>query len=190
MPQRDKEVLHFGLICGQVTAHWISSPAFEGFCKDFLSAQGIKSGRASVVETLPFGCFAALRLSLALGHVEGGDGAGTLLLGRCHVGELYLAELLLVAHDVLLQGKQQALGVLGGEDDAAAHLRLGHAGQHTREVEHEVAARMGDYREVCIFSLCCLLGQLNLELSLLGLVLVFAHNCVLNWFLVLNPRQR
>ena len=109
---------------------------------------------------------------LALAHIEGGDGARP---GLFLVGQLYLAELALIAHDVLLQGHEQAFGVLGGEDNAALNLRLGHTGQYACEVEHEVAAGMGDEGEDGRFALGCLLGQLYLELALL--VFVFVHFC-------------
>ena len=81
---------------------------------------------------------------------------------------------MLIAHDILLKGHEQALGVLGCQDYAAPHLCLGHTGQYTCEVEHEVAARMGYYGEVGIFALRLVLRQLYLQLPLL-LVLVFVH---------------
>lgn len=120
-----------------------------------------------------FACGSALgKLRVALGHFEGRD-APTLLLRFRHADG---AEGALVAHDVLLQGGEQALGMLGSQNDAALHLRLGYAGQHPGKVDDEIAAGMGDNSEVGIFTLCHVLWQFELQLSWLRIVLFVVHN--------------
>jgi len=108
-------------------------------------------------------------LGFALANVERGDGAWLL------VGYLYLPELTLIAHDVLLQCHEQTLGVLRCKDDTAAYLRLWNARKNAGEVNHEVAAGVGYDGKVCVFALRCLLWQLYLELPLLLFVFVFVH---------------
>ena len=66
---------------------------------------------------------------LAFGEVEGSDG-GFLLTRNAD-----RAELLLVAHDILLKGSQQALGMLWRKNHTTLYLGFGHAWQHTREVD-------------------------------------------------------
>ncbi len=53
---------------------------------------------------------------------------------------LYLSELLLITHNVLLKRHKQAFGMFGCQNDTAAYLCLWHSWQHSGEVQHEVAA--------------------------------------------------
>ncbi len=76
----------------------------------------------------------------------------------------------LIAHDVLLQSLKQALGMFGSQNHATLYLCLGHTGKNTSIVDNEVAARVSDYCEVCILSLCYVLWQLNLELAVVVLI--------------------
>ena len=109
-------------------------------------------------------------LSLTLvAHVEGRDGAGTL------VGNLDGTILLLVSHDVLLQGTEQTLGMFRSQDDTALHLCLGHTWQYACEVDDEIAAGVSDDGEVCIVALCYVGGQFNLELSGLRDLVLFVY---------------
>ena len=93
-------------------------------------------------------------------HVERGDGAA-LVAGRLR--HLDLAEGALIAHDVLLQGTEEALGVLGSEDDAAAYLSLRQAREHAGEVDDELAARVGDDGKVGVLALSLVGGNLYLQ---------------------------
>ncbi len=69
-------------------------------------------------------------------HVEGRDGSsGTGLLTLLQAD---FAKLLLVLVDVVLKGKEQALGVFGSHDDTAAHFGLLQTGHHAGEVEDEL----------------------------------------------------
>lgn len=61
----------------------------------------------------------ASRLGLTRAERHGGEAT----LGSGSLGELNLTKLLLVACDVLLQGVEQALGVLGSHDHTAEDLR-------------------------------------------------------------------
>ena len=106
-------------------------------------------------------------LRFAFGEVEGGDGLRLLL------GDADGAEGLFVAHDVFLQGTEEALGMLGGEDDATPDLGLGDAWKDTGEVDDEIATGMGDNGEVGVLALGYLLGQL--ELQTLLLIVLFFH---------------
>ena len=101
-------------------------------------------------------------------HIEGSDGAALLCLGH-----LDGSEGALIAHDILLKSGQEALGMLGSQDDAAAHLGLGQAGEHASKIYDELARRMGDDSEIGIFALRLVGCQLNLQ-SLL-LLFVFVH---------------
>ena len=64
---------------------------------------------------------------------ERSSGAWLLLFGQ-----IDLAELLLILQDIIVEGHQKALCVLGSHHYAAANLRLLHTGKHTCEVEDEV----------------------------------------------------
>ena len=110
-------------------------------------------------------------LCLTLGHSER-CGRAAALLGLC-AGQVDRAEALLVLGHIVLQGKQQALGVLGSQHNAALHVGLGHTGQHTDEVEHDFGTAVGDDGEVGVSSL----GHLGLEFNL-QLIVVFGsfHN--------------
>ena len=69
-------------------------------------------------------------LSLALACAERCYGAAALgLLCLLGSGEIDGAELLLVAHDVVLKGEEQTLGVLGSHHYAAAHFRTVEPGE-------------------------------------------------------------
>ena len=77
----------------------------------------------------------ASRLGLTRAERHGGEAT----LGSGSLGELNLTKLLLVACDVLLQGVEQALGVLGSHDHTAEDLR-GSDGEHVCEVDHKLTA--------------------------------------------------
>lgn len=74
-------------------------------------------------------------LGLTCAERHGGEAT----LGSGSLGELNLTKLLLVASDVLLQGVEQALGVLGSHDHTAEDLR-GSDGEHVCEVDHKLTA--------------------------------------------------
>ena len=65
--------------------------------------------------------------------LERSSGAWLLLFGQVD-----LAKLLLILQDIIVEGHQKALCVLGSHHYAAANLRLLHTGKHTCEVEDEV----------------------------------------------------
>ena len=109
---------------------------------------------------------------LALADLEGRDSAA--LLG---LGHLNLSEGALIAHDVLLEGGQQALGVLRGQDDAAAHLSLLQPGQHTGKIDDKLRRGVRDNSQVGILALGLVGGQFYLETLFLLIVLV--HICLL-----------
>ena len=65
--------------------------------------------------------------------------------------------------------------MLGGHDDAVADLGLGQAGQGGGEVQHELAAGMGDDREIRVRDLRGLRIELDRKLVLLGFGGVIVH---------------
>ncbi len=85
------------------------------------------------------------------------------------------AERGLVPADVLLQGGDEAHGVLGCHDDAAFDAGLGQAGHHPDEVQHELGVRVGDHGEVAVMPLGYIVGEFEIELVLL-LLLHFHKN--------------
>ena len=108
------------------------------------------------------------RLSLSLVSTERRDGSRFLLWQfDGTIGAL-------IAHDVLLQGAEQALGVLGCQDDTTLDLGLRHTGQHPGEVDDEVGARVCDDGKVSILSLRHVGRQFYLQ-SLLLVVLILFH---------------
>src|SRR2546423_13978749 len=64
-----------------------------------------------------------------------------------------LAELLLEDGDVLRQRLEQLFGVERRHDHAAVHLHVLPAGNDAPEVDHELARRMNDVREVDVLPL-------------------------------------
>ena len=63
------------------------------------------------------------------------SGSARLLL----LGELDLTEVLLILLDVVVEGHEETLSVLGSHYVAAAYLRLLQSGEHASEVEDKVA---------------------------------------------------
>lgn len=93
----------------------------------------------------------------ALSHVKWRDGAGFL------VGDGDGTKLMLITHDILLQGKEQTLGMLRSKDNATLHHGLGETGEHTGKINDEVATGMGDNGKIGIVSLGHIGGQIQLE---------------------------
>ena len=89
--------------------------------------------------------YVALCLTLCGAIAEGSDGAAafglSLLLGLGHGDG---AKCLLIVYDVLLQGKQQALSVLGSHDDAVAHGGALHTGEDRSEIDNKLRGRVRD----------------------------------------------
>ena len=108
-------------------------------------------------------------LCFALTDAEGVGGAGGL------IGDADVSVLLFVTVDVLLKGLDEALGMLGCEDDTVAHLGLGNVGQDACEIDDEIAAGMCDDGEIGIFTLCNVLRQFDLQ-TLLGFILIVHNN--------------
>lgn len=102
-----------------------------------------------------------LVFNLRLSHL--GAGLGRLL----RRGDFDFAHAAFVTHDVLLQRTEQALGMLGREDDAALDTGLLHAGQHRGEIEDELRRRVGYDCQVGVMALRHLLVQLDVEPELL-----------------------
>ena len=67
--------------------------------------------------------------------------------------DMDLADVAFVTRDILLQRQQQPLGMLGRKNHATLHTRLGHAGQHRREVDYELRCRVRYDREVGVVAL-------------------------------------
>ena len=86
-----------------------------------------------------------------------------------------LAKLRLVFLDVVGEGEEELLGVLGAHDDAAHHGGLGHAGGGEDEVDEEFAAAVADHREVGIFAVGHFGTELDLKLVLVLIVLRICH---------------
>ena len=113
-------------------------------------------------------------LSLALACAERCYGAAALgLLCLLGSGEIDGAELLLVAHDVVLKGEEQTLGVLGGENLAAVDTCLGDTGEGSNEIDDELLVAVIDDGKVAVGAVGNLGGEFNLQLLLLGLFLFF-----------------
>ena len=111
-------------------------------------------------------------LGLAAGDAEGRGSAAALLRVLASDGDS--AELLLVFADVVLQGVEQALGMLGGEDDAALHLGLGEAGEGGNEVGNELRLGVSQNNEVGVHATGYFGAKLYLELVFFGIVV--SHN--------------
>ena len=79
--------------------------------------------------------------------------------------------------DILLQGAQQTLGVLGREDDAALHACLLHAGHHGSKVDHKLRGGVVDQGEIRVDTFGNLLIELNLQACLLNFCHSFSVVC-------------
>src|ERR1700737_1727761 len=64
-----------------------------------------------------------------------------------------LAELLLVERDVVREGFQELLGVQRSHDGPAVDLHVWTPGNDPAQVDHELAGRMDDVREVDVLTL-------------------------------------
>ena len=106
-------------------------------------------------------------LCLAFGHAKGGSGAAAGL--GCFV-QVDGAEHLLVLIYIVLEGVEQALGVLGGEDDAALDVGLGHAGEDADEVENHLGGGVGDDGQVGVDAFGYLGREFNLKLIVVFLI--------------------
>ena len=84
-------------------------------------------------------------LGHALASSEGSDGVAVGLRSLRHLDG---TELLLVAHDVLLQGSEKTFCVLGSQDDARSHVGLWHTREETGEVEDKVTVGVADQSEI------------------------------------------
>ena len=112
------------------------------------------------------------RLCVAFGHSKRRGGTATLGLGL-GAGQVDGAEALLVLHNVVLESKEQALGVLGSEDDAALDVGLGHAGQDADKIQHYLGTAVRDDGQVGISSLCHLGREFNFQLVVVVLIFHF-----------------
>ena len=65
--------------------------------------------------------------------------------------------------DVFRKRLQEALGVLGGNNNACLHLGLGQTGHHADEVNHELAVAMRNHSEVGVFPLGHGFGKLDVD---------------------------
>ena len=101
-----------------------------------------KLSAAGPVDRLPL---SAISGSLCLAAHAGGRHA--------RVGQLNLAEDLLVFVHVGAEGEEQPLDVLGAHHDARLHGGLVGARQHAHEVEQELGARVGDGYKVGVNAL-------------------------------------
>ena len=79
---------------------------------------------------------------------------------------------LLIFHDVVLQRIEEALGMLGRQDDAALHVGFRQTGKHADEVKHYFGAGVSDDGEVGIDSLSHFGSQGNFQVTMV-LVLIF-----------------
>ena len=111
-------------------------------------------------------------LSLCLGHAEGSCGTAV-SLGGCIATLFDGAELLFVLHHVVLEGEEQALGVLGCENLAAVDTCLGDTGEGSNEIDDELLVAVIDDGKVAVGAVGNLGGEFNLQLLLLGLFLFF-----------------
>ena len=78
------------------------------------------------------------------------------------------AECFLEAGDVLAEGVEEGLGVLGSHDYAGLNLGLGHVGSHHDEVHEEFAGGVGDNGEVAIVAGSHFGSHFDLEFLLFG----------------------
>ena len=104
--------------------------------------------------------------------ISGHEGVGNLTLAAGGLSALGLladdfAEGLLVLRDVVAEGEEEVLGVLGAHDDAAHDLGLGHVGSHGDVVKEEFVGAVGDYGEIAVVAAGHLGGELDLELVFL-----------------------
>ena len=76
--------------------------------------------------------------------------------------------------DVLVQGHQQLLGILGSHDDAALNTCLGCVGGHQNHVKEKVVWSVRNHSKVSITSLHLIGGNFDLDLVLFVFV---SHNC-------------
>ena len=86
-----------------------------------------------------------------------------------------LAKLGLIFLDVVGEGEEKLLGVLGAHDHAAYNRGLGHAGSGEDEVDEEFAAAVADHREVGIFAVGEFGTELDLKLILVLGIFVICH---------------
>jgi hypothetical protein len=109
--------------------------------------------------------------ALCLAGAERSNGVALWHLG--HLRQFDLSKLLLLAGDVLLQGKEQALGVLRSHDHSTEDLRRSD-GEHVREVDDKLAGGVVDHRQVAILAG----SHLGFQLYLYLLFVVFCHNSI------------
>lgn len=65
--------------------------------------------------------------------------------------------------DIVLQGEEQAFGVVGGKDDAAFYLSLGSTRHDADEVENEFGRGMGDDCQIGVGTLSHFFGKFDLN---------------------------
>ena len=119
---------------------------------------------------------------VALRHAEGSGGAAALRLLGCF-GESDGTVRLLIFHDVVLQRIEEALGMLGRQNDAALHVGFRQTGKHADEVKHYFGAGVSDDGEVGIDALSHFGSQFNFQLTIV-LVLIFHDDKCLGMFKV------
>ena len=90
------------------------------------------------------------------------------------VRQLDGTERMLVLGDIILQGMEQALGMLRSHDDTRLHARLGHTRQHPHEVEDKFRTGMSDDGQIGVDTLGDLFPQFDLHLSVVVRV-IFVH---------------
>ena len=111
----------------------------------------------------------AVASRLTLIQVKGCYG-GSLLTGNADGSKLFL-----VAHDVLLKGSQQTLGMLWSQNHPTPYLRLRYSRQHPRKVYDKITALMRDDGKISILTLSHILWQFQLQTLLLFVVVVHTH---------------
>ena len=87
--------------------------------------------------------------------------------------DINLADVALVACDVLLKRKKESLCMLGSEDYAALYSCLRKAWEHCRKVEDKLRCRVSDDCEVAVVALSHLLVELYLNTRFF----CFVHSC-------------